>query len=174
MVRVDWNFCPDSPQYCLLFKHEISPTSLKSLLKSCIYTPSEVAAPPTLVSLRSEEEEEKLSVSKLVDLVQDLPKLISFYNDYQNLDKNHSVDPIMVANGNYKETWEGEPYYTTFAGWKGTLDYLCTFKDIQPQKMVVTKLLEIPHYKLLGNGIPNELFGSDHVSLMAEIRITEK
>ncbi|ORY26923.1 hypothetical protein LY90DRAFT_705995 [Neocallimastix californiae] len=88
-----------------------------------------------------------------------------------------------------KEFPIGEPTYTTYCTWKGTLDYVFlmddnkfkyndkniseNFKDIsfQPTYLTVRKNLNIPNSNLLEPGLPNLSYPSDHICLMNEIDI---
>ncbi|KAJ3086211.1 hypothetical protein HK102_013412 [Quaeritorhiza haematococci] len=90
------------------------------------------------------------------------------------------------------EGWQGEPSYTSFTGgWKGTLDYIFlavpndtkmttpasvdestsdgNADDVSLPRF--TKILEIPQVDQLMPGLPNINYGSDHISLMAEMEV---
>ncbi|KAJ3404774.1 hypothetical protein HDV05_006920 [Chytridiales sp. JEL 0842] len=85
------------------------------------------------------------------------PTLVSAYSTYQSL----------ATSGSF--TWTGEPGYTTYTEFKGTLDYIFTEKDnssgVTPRPL---KVLKIPEAEVLEPGLPNWEYPSDHVPIMAE------
>jgi RNA exonuclease NGL2 len=59
----------------------------------------------------------------------------------------------------------GEPDYTNYAhDFKGTLDYMFI-----PNQAVILNILMLPPKHIVQPALPNCHFGSDHVSLMAEV-----
>ncbi|OMJ19117.1 RNA exonuclease NGL2 [Smittium culicis] len=99
----------------------------------------------------------------------------SSYSNYSQYDESHLNNP----------KWTGEPLYTNYTNWKGTLDYIMIqrfpFKDTETnsinkcstnnnsQAFVLKEILSIPNTTFLIPGLPNEVFSSDHISIMAKI-----
>lgn len=74
----------------------------------------------------------------------------------------------ILAKEPEKLQWYGEPSFTVYTAFKGTLDYIFT----QPSKdsgveLVATHLLKLPTIERCLNALPNETFGSDHLCLAA-------
>ncbi|KAJ3063980.1 hypothetical protein HDU98_000280, partial [Podochytrium sp. JEL0797] len=61
----------------------------------------------------------------------------------------------------------GEPLYTSFDEWQGTLDYIMTPREEAGWKMKVDKVLRIPDAAWLEPGLPNLRFPSDHLPILA-------
>ncbi|KAJ2883107.1 RNA exonuclease ngl2 [Coemansia aciculifera] len=83
--------------------------------------------------------------------------LHSCYSTYANLDVAYRT-----------EQWPGEPIYTNYAKWKGTLDYIF-YKP--SQGMHVRDVMSLPAEARMKPGLPNESFASDHVSLLARFGV---
>ncbi|KAJ3343614.1 hypothetical protein HDU93_007495 [Gonapodya sp. JEL0774] len=152
-----------------------------------------------------------------------MPRLTSTHSRYTNVFGKRNRDPKWDRNnGNATGTvtggganghgngsgsgligvgevgWEGEPPWTTYAGWSGTLDYVFVgyggmggewggemdtngrrigaivedkaARVKAPSSAVsVTALLELPPIECVWNGIPNDAFPSDHVPVMCEL-----
>ncbi len=87
--------------------------------------------------------------------------LSSAYANYE------SISPKPVRNPDWsRELWCGEPQYTNFAEWKGTLDYIFYFGGID-----ILAIKEIPQAEELGPWLPNGVYGSDHVFLLAQLNV---
>ncbi|KAJ2777933.1 RNA exonuclease ngl2 [Coemansia javaensis] len=94
-------------------------------------------------------------VSRLVAALQSECRepLASCYGNYAALDPAYATPQ-----------WEGEPVYTNYAAWKGTLDYIF----FSPGRgIAVRDVLSLPPESQLKPGLPNETFSSDHVALVA-------
>ncbi|KAI9505109.1 RNA exonuclease ngl2 [Coemansia spiralis] len=111
-----------------------------------------------------EEEEHKLEeqlkidserVQRLVKAIQDdYQPMQSCYGTYSELDPSYRT-----------EQWHGEPIFTNYAIWKGTLDYI--FFTPETTSLVLREVLSLPAEKRMKPGLPNDTFPSDHVSLIA-------
>ena len=85
----------------------------------------------------------------------------------------------LTANGD--PVWDGEPSFTNYSVWKGTLDYIFCVDDggsdgVGTRRQTaaqVSSVLDIPKAEFLEPGIPNPNFGSDHLALMASVDLTE-
>lgn len=92
-----------------------------------------------------------------------IPNLRSAYSIYGDL--NHiSNQGILTSDGDSSRVKE-PPYTTCTTDWKGTLDYIFLWGTWS-----VTELLSLPAESDVDSGIPNDVFPSDHVSLLARLR----
>ncbi|KAJ2365476.1 RNA exonuclease ngl2, partial [Coemansia sp. RSA 2610] len=92
-------------------------------------------------------------VGRLVDALQsEFPPMRSCYDTYADLDPSYRT-----------EQWAGEPIYTNYSLWKGTLDYIF----YSPAGLSTREVLSLPVEEQLKPGIPNDTFASDHVALVA-------
>lgn len=87
----------------------------------------------------------------------------SVYSHHKRLwDLNRGVNSGDTEHNRYGG---GEPDYTNYAhDFKGTLDYMFI-----PKQAVILKILMLPPKDIVQPALPNCHFGSDHVSLMAEV-----
>ncbi|PVV05153.1 hypothetical protein BB560_000331 [Smittium megazygosporum] len=93
-------------------------------------------------------------------------KFTSSYGNYAQYDSTHLVshhDPPL---------WIGEPQFTNYTNWKGTLDYIFIHSpsdtNFYPSlSLRQNQLLLIPDKKHLHPGLPNDYFSSDHLSLIS-------
>ncbi|KAI7834226.1 Endonuclease/exonuclease/phosphatase [Kickxella alabastrina] len=93
-------------------------------------------------------------VQNLVTAIQaDNQPMRSCYDTYADLDPSYRTDQ-----------WKGEPIYTNYTSWKGTLDYIFYTPGLG---LEVRKILSLPAESRLKPGLPNEVFSSDHVSILA-------
>ncbi|GAB5589752.1 RNA exonuclease ngl2 [Umbelopsis nana] len=99
------------------------------------------------------------TASELRKLIHDTLPLKSVYTDYSAVDKDDTQ-------------LYGEPKYTHYGTYfKGTLDYIF----IPPHGDIVCReLLPIPKANEMEPGLPNPLFGSDHVPLLCSLHILDK
>jgi mRNA deadenylase 3'-5' endonuclease subunit Ccr4 len=112
--------------------------------------------PNALLLEEHEASLQKEQSEKLLEGCAKLPQLVSTYASYTDLDKGHKRT----------EDWAGEPSYTTYGEWSGTLDYL--FLLAEERTLGVKRILKIPSLPDVQPGLPNEWFPSDHVCTMAE------
>ena len=63
--------------------------------------------------------------------------------------------------------WEGEPKFTTYSLYKGTLDYILYSYNSNNSglSLIPEQILELPSESDLDTGIPNRIYPSDHISL---------
>ncbi|KAJ1927477.1 RNA exonuclease ngl2 [Tieghemiomyces parasiticus] len=107
------------------------------------------------------------------------PPVTSAYRHYRRLDPAHYVPLDPAERGEavdiqyfYNEgTWSGEPRFSVYTEFCGLLDYLfvgspAPVRD-QGSGLRVQALLSLPPESRLLPAIPNLIFGSDHLSLMA-------
>jgi mRNA deadenylase 3'-5' endonuclease subunit Ccr4 len=119
--------------------------------------------------------------SVVLEALERLPvTLESAYGNYTDVDERHRTgDPRWEAGMG----WMGEPAYTTSCLFAGTLDYIFLLRDRDEKdekvkkdeakyRVEAEKVLEVPPVEVVLPGIPNEVFPSDHVSLMAEYAVT--
>ncbi|KAI8325993.1 Endonuclease/exonuclease/phosphatase [Martensiomyces pterosporus] len=121
-------------------------------------------------------QEDTERVGRLVKLMQAaFPPLRSSYGTYADIDASYRTDQ-----------WQGEPIYTNYAKWKGTLDYIFytpatpylhadpsakACGDGGPTSLEAREVLSLPPESRMKPGLPNETFASDHVSLMARFEL---
>jgi mRNA deadenylase 3'-5' endonuclease subunit Ccr4 len=168
----DFNTTPDQALYKLITEHKLTESEcqdLEPIIENDVKVTSDL-----------------LSTTYLIEKIKEFPIGKSSYGSYRDNDPNHTINP----NWNNKiEYFKGEPTYTTYCTWKGTLDYVFlmddnkfkyndkniseNFKDIsfQPTYLTVRKNLNIPNSNLLEPGLPNLSYPSDHIGLMNEIDI---
>lgn len=104
---------------------------------------------------------DELNVEDLVSSMLTLPLMQSAYSCYQSLDGNHLTSE-----------WTGEPAYTTTGTWSGTVDYIMYHSsNTYDTTIELQSVLSIPKMSDLGDGIPNNDYGSDHMSIMATFSI---
>ncbi|KAJ2040599.1 RNA exonuclease ngl2 [Coemansia sp. S3946] len=93
-------------------------------------------------------------VQRLTKFIQaDNDPLRSCYSTYAELDTSYRT-----------EQWVGEPIYTNYAKWKGTLDYIFYRPG---QGLDVRDVMSLPAEGRMKPGLPNVTFPSDHVALLA-------
>ncbi|KAJ2234821.1 RNA exonuclease ngl2 [Coemansia sp. RSA 485] len=83
----------------------------------------------------------------------DFAPMRSCYGTYADLDPSYRTDK-----------WAGEPIYTNYTAWKGTLDYIFYTPGLG---LDVREIMSLPAERLMKPGLPNETFPSDHVSVLA-------
>ncbi|KAJ1733104.1 RNA exonuclease ngl2 [Coemansia biformis] len=115
------------------------------------------------LALEEQQAEEQLQrdtarVGRLVAAMQaECQPLVSCYGTYVELDPSYATPQ-----------WNGEPIYTNYAKWKGTLDYIF----FSPGRGIsVREVFSLPAEILMKPGLPNETFASDHVSVLARFSI---
>jgi mRNA deadenylase 3'-5' endonuclease subunit Ccr4 len=64
--------------------------------------------------------------------------------------------------------WEGEARFTNYATWKGTLDYIMQVMDEESKDVKLLQLLRLPNEDMCQPGLPNRVYSSDHLCIMAE------
>ncbi|ORX51425.1 Endonuclease/exonuclease/phosphatase [Piromyces finnis] len=163
----DFNTSPDQEIYKLITKQELNKEELKEL-------------EPKIES-ETEIKDNPLTSTILIEEIKKFPKGKSSYSSYRDNDPSHTINP------NWKkghEFFKGEPTYTTYCGWKGTLDYEFIMDDndfkfnqenndisFNPTYLKVTKNLNVPKSDILEPGLPNLNFPSDHICIMSEIEL---
>eukprot|EP01080_Neovahlkampfia_damariscottae_P000641 gene641-8144_t len=93
-------------------------------------------------------------VGKLLENMK-IPKFKSSYSEYTKLIKSDHKN---------MDLYVGEPPYTVHAGISICLDYIYYLGD----ELKVRNILKIPDEEAFDQGIPNDQFSSDHISLMTE------
>lgn len=148
----DFNTTPEEPPYGLITTHSITDIQTENLNTSFRIKSWE----DMTESLNTIEGE--LNVENLIKFTLQLPRLKSVYGEYG---LNYELrDGVMTR----------EPIFTSFSLWRGTIDYI--FHSLDDKNVIHSSdLLSIPLSKDLGDGLPNDKYGSDHVCLMALIKI---
>ncbi|KAJ3296743.1 hypothetical protein HK104_001253 [Borealophlyctis nickersoniae] len=197
----DWNSVPSDGVYRTLTKQPLTDIHIDKLnpVPLVVKTTPADRAPPAESSETAHDAaitpedagpplENPLPPPLLISRMSALPRLHSCYATYRATDPSHTVNPDWKdGHGSGNETlWDGEPTYTNFTEWKGTLDYIFVAEeseqeravDVGPRRqqtfVVVDNVLEIPREEYLQPGIPNQHFPSDHVPLMAGIGLYEE
>jgi RNA exonuclease NGL2 len=175
----DWNLTPDSTIYQVLTQGQISEDHV---MDNFTYFADEESA--DLVGSKPNPQDftdpqKKLHnarVAHVRDLVsghrQTLPLLHSVYSTYQTLD---------VEDTKIKVPYTGEPTFTNFTeSFKGTLDYIFVLGKSTPEgdaanrkTVTPTKIMHLPYLDTLTShvALPNDMFASDHVSILCEFQI---
>ncbi|KAJ2770995.1 RNA exonuclease ngl2 [Coemansia nantahalensis] len=109
---------------------------------------------------RAEEQVQRdtMRVGRLVAAMEaECTPLTSSYGTYADLDPSYATPQ-----------WKGEPIYTNYAKWKGTLDYIFYSAG---RGISVRHVLSLPPAGQMKPGLPNETFSSDHVSLLSRFDV---
>lgn len=165
----DWNSTPDDGIYRSLTQKSLTAEQLAELEPVEFAKNNKGSVPPEATPAI----ENLLPVSTLLERLEKLPRLSSCYSTYRQSDPDHTVNPDWKD----KPLWEGEPSYTNYAQWKGTLDYIfvadddSSTEDNRQPVVQVAKVLEVPKADDLAPGLPNVHFPSDHVPLMAQLEL---
>jgi len=166
----DYNIAPDSPIYQFLTSRSIpkdcfnkfllpsdhNDPEINSLMKTVEDSMSGISferQPSTQQDLKRMDD-----VKELLDNSKNLPLMHSVYHNYTSLDPNASKS----------EFWTGEPSYTSFSVWKGTLDYIFIVQG--ERKIIPQALLEIPSVNELSKqvGLPSDFYPSDHIPIQCK------
>lgn len=100
----------------------------------------------------------------LIEKILSFPPCRSAYADYEgNVGKER-----YELNPDRGRQWSGEPSFTTFADWKGTLDYIL-LSDSGRHELKEISISPLPPVNDLLPGLPNERHGSDHLPLRATL-----
>jgi len=159
---------PDQEIYKLITKKELTEEELKAL--------EPIIEPEAVIN------NNPITATELINKIKEFPEGKSSYASYRDNDPNHTINPAWEKG---KEYFKGEPTYTTYCSWKGTLDYIFLMDDnnfsyekenntditFKPSYLNVTKNLNIPNCEDLEPGLPNLRFPSDHICIMDEIEI---
>jgi len=119
-------------------------------------------------NLQSEDGQKRMKdLELLMEDSKKFPLLKSAYSNYTQL-----------TGSKPSEYWTGEPAYTNYTVWKGTLDYIFIFpirnnSNNQIKDIFVRSILEIPSEEVLGVGLPNDTFSSDHLSIVCNLELYE-
>lgn len=144
----DMNFTPDSLEYELVMNQTPHEEIVKVIEKGKRY-------------FKNEFYEEKKDIIIESSIILSKLKLFTLKSAYSLYDKI-----IGRPDHPHNKIYENEPSFTVFTKFQGVLDYI-----LHDDQIKVTKILEIPDPKYLGEGLPNDEFSSDHISIMAEISI---
>ncbi|KAJ3217941.1 RNA exonuclease ngl2 [Dinochytrium kinnereticum] len=159
LMASDYNTTPNEPTYQLLTSEGGLDSSIEAALQPADY---ELETALTASNL-----EEKLPVQLLMQKIGNHPVLYSAYGNYQSLDPTH-------ATSMDSPPWPGEPKFTNYSTWKGTLDYILTsFNGMASAEgdPELRSILSLPPPSALEPGLPNASFPSDHLSIVAEFSI---
>ncbi|RKP14692.1 hypothetical protein BJ684DRAFT_14984 [Piptocephalis cylindrospora] len=118
-------------------------------------------------ALMDEEDKKKLkliSPQALLDRMASLPRATSAYGRYVEMDPAASND------------WSvsGEPRWTNYTEWKGTLDYIFQVENENAKSLVLESVLQLPTEDIMRPGLPNDQWGSDHLCLMARYAMDDE
>ncbi|OLY84626.1 D-lactate dehydrogenase [cytochrome] 2, mitochondrial [Smittium mucronatum] len=179
----DFNTTPDDPLYSLLTLPKpvrLSQDEMDQLLPATLdYSSSEDQdEPPALDQDRDLVQKQKeieavydsdlATVTRLITKFNSEFKEMSFsscYSKYMQVDSSHGKSP----------NYDGEPPYTNYTKWKGTLDYILLQKcddGATTSHLVCKEILLLPPKSALIPGLPNDNFSSDHISIMAKISLS--
>jgi hypothetical protein len=178
---VDFNFTPNTPVYSICMGKSRTLVNLDGLEKP---PPTDIIDAISGTSPASQELIEKHVLQAFVDVDRKLwneqlrkiikqfeeeSEMFSIYSNYSRLDETHLTET-------------GEPRYTNFCHtFQGTLDYIFLIRKKQhdspksSSKLLPSHLLSIPDETFLSRSIalPNDIFGSDHISLMCKLYLLE-
>lgn len=154
----DYNTTPTDLLYGLITGTVSFPLSEESFnhFASCVLP--DAAASPSMADI---EAEMRTRIPEFVISIVNHGHFRSAYRNYRAIDKTHfAPDSLDISSMDFIN----EPYYTNYASWKGTLDYImigtsCDYTIDERQ------LLQIPDWKGLEPGLPNDAWPSDHVPI---------
>ncbi|KAJ3111871.1 Ribonuclease H2 subunit A [Phlyctochytrium bullatum] len=109
----DYNVLPTEPIYQIL----TSRLPLTDAQLSVMH-----ATDLEITGLSPQDVNAERSVPEMLKLLEKIPVLHSAYSQYQSWDAEHKA-----FNGD--ALWTGEPFYTNYSEFKGTLDYIMTSED---------------------------------------------
>jgi mRNA deadenylase 3'-5' endonuclease subunit Ccr4 len=111
------------------------------------------------------------ALEKTLEFIPHIPQLRSCYSHYaRNHKKRKNLQDSPVIEMEQKPKVHGEPPFTTYTvEWKGTLDYIFLWGD----SLRVQGILDLPDPSAMEPGIPNEIFPSDHIPLIANLSLGE-
>eukprot|EP01119_Soliformovum_irregulare_P024213 TRINITY_DN8627_c0_g1_i1.p1 TRINITY_DN8627_c0_g1~~TRINITY_DN8627_c0_g1_i1.p1 ORF type:complete len:387 (+),score=90.20 TRINITY_DN8627_c0_g1_i1:63-1223(+) len=97
-----------------------------------------------------------------MSIFKQIPSMRSAYENFTKITKCKKHDEYP------DDIWE--PPYTNYTTWKGTLDYIFHFPIRDGGCVMIRSILDIPGPDVCGaqGGLPSDIFGSDHLSLMAD------
>jgi mRNA deadenylase 3'-5' endonuclease subunit Ccr4 len=99
---------------------------------------------------------------EMIEAMNKLPKFKSAYDQYTNL------HPELSSN-----EWLGEPKFTNYTEWIGTLDYIMLRQDKHHHLFELQRILRLPDEKDCQPGLPNQIYSSDHLCIMAEYKLNQ-
>ncbi|KXN67992.1 hypothetical protein CONCODRAFT_9849, partial [Conidiobolus coronatus NRRL 28638] len=103
------------------------------------------------------ENPDLLSIEEIVKIIESNESLQSAYSNYTKLDPTY-LEP----------KYGYEPIYTNITPFfKGTLDYLF-YRSSSKQQIEVESIFSLPDRENFGEGLPNLVHGSDHLSIAAK------
>jgi hypothetical protein len=151
--RVDWNTSP----YDILY----------SLLTDKVLISDKVIRHVFMDSKDHGDSAHPAALEKTLDFIPRFPQLRSCYSHYaKNYKKRKDLEDSPVREMEEKPKVHGEPPFTTYTvEWKGTLDYIFLWGD----SLRVEGILDLPDPNTMEPGIPNEVYPSDHIPLIARI-----
>ncbi|KAI9353543.1 Endonuclease/exonuclease/phosphatase [Obelidium mucronatum] len=176
----DFNTTPsDALYHVLTSSNDLSPDLLNSLepvvmskptksSSSIESSPSITPAMTTSAVIDPNISYKIVSKDFLLEQVKSFGLYSSAYCTYRTHHESHS-DLSTVES-----PWDGEPSYTSFDDWRGTLDYIMYRKEAEKDsewELQVKSVLKIPEAKWLEPGLPNLRFPSDHVPILTEFRV---
>ena len=175
----DFNFAPNTPVYTICRGRSRTLVTLDGLEKP---PPTDIIDAISGASPASQELIEKHVLQAFVDVDRDswneqlrkiieqfekVSEMFSVYSNYSRLDETHLTET-------------GEPRYTNFCHtFQGTLDYIFLIRkkldSPKSSRLLPSHLLSIPDEAFLSRSIalPNDIFGSDHISLMCKLHLLE-
>ncbi|KAJ1968336.1 RNA exonuclease ngl2 [Dispira parvispora] len=137
-------------------------------------------------------------VIQLMRAHQSYPPIRSVYQKYEEVDPQHYAlaetaestgQPFFTKYGFHPlvgyqpKQWAGEPRFSNYGVYRGLLDYIFYRQPSRPLKaqsesnhhdcLQPVGVLSIPPESTLLPGIPNDAFGSDHISLLAVFVLTK-
>ncbi|CEP18119.1 hypothetical protein [Parasitella parasitica] len=162
----DFNTTPDDAAYGLLTTSQLSDFHVEDLNTSRAYKPS---AENSQEDQEDEEQEQSIAIS--VDQLDSIESLLAKYHNDSKWKSIYSHFGSVNTDPNSLGLF-GEPRFTDYASqFQGTLDYMF----IDSNSLVKIKsLLLMPYEQYLKPSLPNKHFGSDHLSLVADLDQNQK
>ncbi|RKP25061.1 hypothetical protein SYNPS1DRAFT_22911, partial [Syncephalis pseudoplumigaleata] len=154
----DFNSVPKSPLYRVLTGKPLEPQHHEELKE--IPTSYALNDDATAVAPSAHPDPAAVTFKPYVEFVEDfeaMPPCQSAYAQYT------ALHPEMAST-----EWEGESRFTNYAVWQGTLDYVMQVMDADSKDVRLLQLLRLPSEDMCRPGLPNRVYSSDHLCIMAE------
>ncbi|KAI8049283.1 Endonuclease/exonuclease/phosphatase [Syncephalis plumigaleata] len=158
----DFNSIPTSPLYRLITGKPLEPDNHKEL--EVIPTSYVVNENANVVAPSAHPNPDQVEFKPYTEFVNDyeeMPPCRSAYADYTTL------HPELAST-----EWKGEARFTNYAVWKGTLDYIMQVMDEESKNVKLLQLLRLPNEDMCKPGLPNRVYSSDHLCIMAEYALS--
>ncbi|KAI9594641.1 Endonuclease/exonuclease/phosphatase [Syncephalis fuscata] len=160
----DFNSIPTSPLYRLITGQPLQKANHEELAEiptSYVISDTPKTVAPSAVA--NPDPETFKPYTEFADAFEAMPPCKSAYAQYTTLHPESA-----------SAEWEGEARFTNYAVWQGTLDYIMQVMDKESQDVELLRLLRLPDEHMCKPGLPNRVYSSDHLCIMAEYALASE